>query len=269
MAKYIVEARDLGIQFTKGRRNQAKIREMVIFRGGNRSAPGLREFWAVRHVDFGIEPGEAVGLIGANGSGKSTLLKLLCGVLIPDEGKVVRRGRIAPLLNLSAGFTGDLTGRENVEIVAAMHGLSKVEIRRRFDDIVDYAEIPEFIDTPVRHYSSGMKVRLGFAVLSQLEHPILMVDEALAVGDRAFRQKCYQTIEERLSEGRTLVLVSHSAPDLKRFCTRGIYLKGGAMVADAPLEEALDLYNENEDESTAARKKKKAPRRAERLASGR
>ena len=272
MAKYIIEARDLGIQFNKGRRNQAKLREKIIFFRGNRAAPGQREFWALRHVNLGIKPGDAVGLIGANGSGKSTLLRLLCGVLNPDEGSVIRRGRIAPLLQLSAGFTADLTGRENVEIVAAMHGLSRTEIRRRFDDIVDYAEVADFIDTPVRHYSSGMKVRLAFAVISQLEHPILMVDEALAVGDRNFKKKCYQTIEERLSEGRTLVLVSHSAPDLKRFCTRGIYLRKGTMIADAPLEEALEQYNEYEEDALtvrAARRAQRAQRRAERLASGR
>lgn len=266
MGRFIIEARDLGIRFSRGRRQQAKIREMFIFRGRGRSTADTKEFWAVRHVDLGIKQGEAVGLIGANGSGKSTLLRLLCGVLIPDEGSVTRHGRIAPLLQLSAGFTGDLTGRENVEIVAAMHGLSRSEIRRRFDDIVDYAEIPEFIDTPVRHYSSGMKVRLGFAVLSQLEHPILMVDEALAVGDRKFKEKCYQTIEDRLAEGRTLVLVSHSDPDLKRFCSRGIYLRKGSMVADAPLEEALEQYHEYEGNTRPARR---ARRRAERLASGR
>jgi len=244
MGRYIIEANDLGICFSKGRRRQAKLREMFIFRGSNKRGPvNAHEFWALRHVDFGIQPGEAVGLVGSNGSGKSTLLRLVCGVLNPDEGKVACRGRVAPLLELSAGFAGDLTGRENVELVAAMHGLGKAEIKRRFDDIVDYAEIPDFIDTPVRHYSSGMKVRLGFAVISQLEHPIMLVDEALAVGDRKFREKCYTTIEQRLAEGRTLVLVSHSDNDLRRFCRRGIYLRDGKVMADGPLEETLESYH--------------------------
>lgn len=244
MSKYVIKADDLGIQFTKGRRRQRKLREMFIHRGNR--APVVNpdnDFWALRHVSFAIKPGEAVGLIGSNGTGKSTLLRLIGGVLTPDEGTVVCRGKVAPLLELSAGFSGDLTGRENVQIVGAMHGLNPAQIRDRFDSIVDYAEISDFIDTPVRHYSSGMKVRLGFAVISQLEHPILLVDEALAVGDKRFREKCYATIEKMLAEGRTLVLVSHSDSDLKRFCKRGIYLRGGRLITDGPLEESLRRYH--------------------------
>lgn len=247
MSDLIIEAHDLGVRFTKGRRRQRKLREMFIYRGGKKRGPKQGpgpDFWALRHISFQIERGEAVGLIGPNGTGKSTLLRLIGGVLTPDEGTVVCRGRVAPLLELSAGFSGDLTGRENVQIVAAMHGLGQAEIRRKFDDIVEYAEVGDFIDTPIRHYSSGMKVRLGFAVISQLRHPVLLVDEALAVGDRRFREKCYKTIEKMLSEGRTLVLVSHSDADLTRFCKRGIYLRDGRMVKDGPVQEALDCYHE-------------------------
>ncbi len=245
MSDLVIEAHDLGIQFTKNRRRQRKLREMFIHRSNRAPAAAVsNDFWALRHVSFGIEHGEAVGLIGSNGTGKSTLLRLIAGVLTPDEGTVECRGRVAPLLELSAGFSGDLTGRENVQIVAAMHGLSNTQIRQKFDEIVDYAEIGDFIDTPIRHYSSGMKVRLGFAVITQLEHPVLLVDEALAVGDRKFREKCYKTIERMLGEGRTLVLVSHSEADLTRFCKRGIYLRKGSLITDGPVDEALDAYRE-------------------------
>ncbi|HEY3504769.1 MAG TPA: ABC transporter ATP-binding protein [Actinocatenispora sp.] len=245
MGNLVIEAHDLGIQFNKGRRKQRKLREMFIFRGNNRRTPAATtDFWALRHLNFSISHGEAVGLIGSNGTGKSTLLRLIAGVLTPDEGSVVCRGKVAPLLELSAGFSGDLTGRENVQIVAAMHGLSSQQIKSKFDEIVDYAEIGDFIDTPIKHYSSGMKVRLGFAVITQLEHPVLLVDEALAVGDRKFREKCYKTIEGMLAQGRTLVLVSHSDADLKRFCKRGIYLRGGQLITDGPVEDALDTYHD-------------------------
>ncbi|GIL27281.1 ABC transporter ATP-binding protein [Actinocatenispora comari] len=240
----IIEAHDLGIRFSKNRKRQRKLREMFIFRGKNRGPKISHDFWALRHINFGIEEGEAVGLIGANGTGKSTLLRMIAGVLTPDEGWVECRGKVAPLLALSAGFSGDLTGRENVQIVAAMHGLSQQQIKKRFDAIVEYADVAEFIDTPIRHYSSGMKVRLGFAVLTQLEHPVMLVDEALAVGDRKFREKCYKTIEGMLAEGRTLVLVSHSDKDLRRFCKRGIYLRKGELISDGPIESVLDEYHD-------------------------
>src|SRR5262249_30979977 len=162
-----------------------------------------------KDISFTVNEGDAVGVIGRNGTGKSTLLKLIAGVLIPDEGHIATYGRVAPLLELSAGFSTDLTGRENVQIVAALHGLSRAEIKDRMPDIVNFAEIGEFFDTPVRHYSTGMRVRLGFAVIAQLTHPVLLVDEVLAVGDKEFKDKCYATIERMLSEGRTLVLVSH------------------------------------------------------------
>ncbi|GIG65412.1 ABC transporter ATP-binding protein [Phytomonospora endophytica] len=241
MSKPIIEARDLGIRFVRSRKRKLKLRDMIIHRGGRQ--PSAEYFWPLRNVTFGIGEGEAVGVIGSNGTGKSTLLRLISGALVPDEGSVHCRGKVAPLLQLSAGFSGDLTGRENVYMVAGMHGMTRKQIRDKFDEIVAFSEIEKFIDTPVTHYSSGMKVRLGFSVVTQLGHPILLVDEALAVGDKRFRAKCYKKMESMLAEGRTLFLVSHSEGDLKRFCTRGLYLDAGQLEVDGTLDEALDAYN--------------------------
>jgi ABC-2 type transport system ATP-binding protein len=239
----IIQARNLGIRFVRNRRRQLRLREMVIHRGGRH--PRGTAFWPLRNVTFDIQPGEAVGVIGKNGTGKSTLLRLIAGVLIPDEGDIKVRGSVAPLLELSAGFSSDLTGRENVHLVGSLHGLSAGFLRRKFDEIVDFAgeQVRNSIDTPVRHYSSGMQVRLGFSVIAQLQHPILLVDEVMAVGDAEFRAKCYATIERLLAEGRTLVLVSHNEADLTRFCSRGLYFDAGKLKIDGTINEALDAYN--------------------------
>ncbi|MGE5826972.1 MAG: ABC transporter ATP-binding protein [Micromonosporaceae bacterium] len=241
MGEVIIEASGLGVKFVKNRRRNLKLREFFI-QGGRRR---LRsdEFWALRNVTFTVNAGDAVGIIGKNGTGKSTLLRLIAGVLIPDEGTVTAHGRVAPLLELSAGFSSDLTGRENVQLVAALHGMSRAELKEKLPDIIEFAEIGDFIDIPVRHYSTGMRVRLGFAVIAQLQHPILLVDEVLAVGDKEFRSKCYATIERMLGEGRTLVLVSHNEPDLTRFCNRGIYINSGLVQLDGTIEAALAAYN--------------------------
>lgn len=241
MSDAVIEARGLGVRFVRNRRRNLKLREFFIKRGKRRLQ--VDEFWALRNLSFTVKAGEAVGVIGRNGTGKSTLLKLIAGVLIPDEGSVITRGRVAPLLELSAGFSNDLTGRENVQIVGALHGLSREQIKEKMPAILKFSEVEKFIDTPVRHYSSGMRVRLGFAVIAQLPHPIMLVDEVLAVGDRDFKQKCYATIEQMLAEGRTLVLVSHNESDLKRFCKRGLYINAGVMEVDGPIDDALAAYN--------------------------
>ncbi len=242
MTEPVIEAHGLGIKFVKQRRRKLRLRELVIHLG--RRAPSNEEFWALRDVSFQINPGEAVGVIGRNGSGKSTLLRLIAGVMTPDEGNVVCRDEVAPLLQVGAGFSGDLTGRENVQLVGALYGLTPAQLKQKLPEIIEFSEIEDFIDMPVRHYSSGMKVRLGFAITAQLHHPVLLVDEALAVGDKDFRAKCYAEMERMRDEGRTLVLVSHRESDLTRFCTRGLYLDKGRLVVDGTLDEALGTYQQ-------------------------
>jgi ABC-2 type transport system ATP-binding protein len=239
----VIAADSLGIWFNTNRR-QTAFRDLVI----RRNAPVSRgTFWALRDVSFSVGEGEAVGLVGANGGGKSTLLRLIAGVLNPDEGSVHVDGGVAPLIEVTGGFVGDLTARDNIALTAGLHGLSRRRIAEKFDEIVEFAGVGEFLDMPFRHFSSGMKVRLGFSVVTSLEEPIVLVDEVLAVGDRAFREKCYTRMENMLSGGKTLFLVSHNEADLRRFCTRGLYLNQGRLVADAPIEDTIAQYNEDLD----------------------
>jgi ABC-2 type transport system ATP-binding protein len=236
----VIEVTDAGIRFKRNRRSRRNFKD--LFAGSNRrSRPG--EFWPLRHVSFSVAPGEAIGVVGRNGQGKSTLLKLVAEVVFADEGSVRVAAGVAPLIEITGGFVDDLTVRDNVYLTAGLHGMKKAEIDAQFDEIIAFSEIGDFLDTPYKHLSSGMKVRIAFAVISRLEEPILLVDEVLAVGDKAFREKCYRRIEELLAGGRTLFFVSHSEKDLRRFCTRGLYLDKGSLVLDASIEEVLDRYN--------------------------
>ncbi|MET0861559.1 MAG: ABC transporter ATP-binding protein [Microbacterium sp.] len=235
-----IEVHDLGVRFRRNKRGRRSIKDLFST-ASRRTRPD--EFWALRDVSFDVTPGESIGVVGRNGQGKSTLLKLVAGVLLPDEGTVTVHGGVAPLIEITGGFVGDLSVRENVRLTSGLHGMSRAEVNRRFDGIIDFAEIGDFVDTPYKHLSNGMKVRLAFSVVSQLEEPILLVDEVLAVGDKAFREKCYRRIDELLAEGRTLFFVSHSEKDLRRFCTRGLYLDKHRLAMDAPIADVLDRYN--------------------------
>ena len=235
-----IEVSGLGVRFRRNRRGRPTMKDLFA-PSRRRSEPG--EFWALRDVSFQVEEGEAIGVVGRNGQGKSTLLRLVAGVLLPDEGSVEVHGGVAPLIELTGGFVGDLTVRENVRLTAGLHGMTRDEVARRYDDIIAFAELEEFQEAPYKHLSNGMKVRLAFSVVSQLDEPILLVDEVLAVGDKAFREKCYRRIDELLAEGRTLFFVSHNERDLRRFCTRGLYLDRGVLKMDAPIAQVLDAYN--------------------------
>lgn len=240
----VISTDGLGIEFLRGRKRKLSLREM-LFRGGPSHDPGT--FWALKDVSVAVRQGEAVGLMGGNGSGKSTLLKMIAGVLIPDEGTVTVTEEVAPLIELTGGFVGELSARENIYLTAGLHGMSRAEIEDRFDSIVDFAgpQVRAALDTPFRHFSSGMQVRLGFSVITTLDAPILLVDEVLAVGDKAFRERCYERMEGLLAQGRTLFLVSHSERDLKRFCTRGLYMRQGRLAADGDLTSVLAEYNDD------------------------
>ena len=241
-ADIVIDVDGAGIRF---RRNRGARRNFKDFFAGRTRRNRPDEFWALRGVGFRVRAGEAIGVVGRNGQGKSTLLKLVAEVMLPDEGRVRVQGGVAPLIEITGGFVDDLTVRDNVYLTAGLHGMKRAKIAARFDEIVDFAEIGDFLDTPYKHLSSGMKVRIAFAVISRLEEPIILVDEVLAVGDKAFREKCYRRIEELLAGGRTLFFVSHNEGDLQRFCARGLYLDKGELVFDGPIDEVLERYNQD------------------------
>ena len=201
------------------------------------------EKWALREVDLDIAPGEAVGIIGQNGSGKSTLLKMLAGIIPPQAGTVEIGGTVASMLELGAGFHPDFTGRENVYMNAAIHGLSEREVDARFDEIVAFSEVEEFIDMPVRTYSSGMSMRLAFSISSHVHPDVLLLDEVLAVGDEAFQRKCFGRIFEFRRSGGTLVFVSHDPAAVERVCDRAILLEDGRIVDDGSTADVLATYH--------------------------
>jgi len=236
----VISVVDAGIRFRRNRRSRRNFKDLFAGRK-RRTLSG--EFWALRNVSFSVQQGEAIGVVGRNGQGKSTLLKLVAEVVLPDEGRVSVHKGVAPLIEITGGFVDDLTVRDNVYLTAGLHGMTKPEIAAQFDEIIAFAEIGDFLDTPYKHLSSGMKVRIAFAVISRLEEPIILVDEVLAVGDKGFRDKCYKRIEELLAGGRTLFFVSHNEKDLRRFCTRGLYLDKGELVLDGAIDDVLKRYN--------------------------
>lgn len=219
-------------------------------RAGN---PQEETMWALRDVSFEVEPGEVVGIIGRNGAGKSTLLKLLSRITEPTSGRIELYGRVASLLEVGTGFNPELTGRENVYLNGTILGMKRVEIARKFDEIVAFSEIEKFLDTPVKHYSSGMYTRLAFAIAAHLEPEILIVDEVLAVGDADFQKKCLNKMEDVGGEGRTVLFVSHSMPAITRLCPRTILLDGGLVLKDGPSEEVVGAYLGSDTGTAASR----------------
>lgn len=207
--------------------------------------PAYEEFWALRDVSFEINQGDRIGIIGRNGAGKSTLLKILSRITEPTTGRITIKGRVASLLEVGTGFHPDLTGRENIFLNGAILGMSHAEIRQKFDEIVNFAEVERFLDTPVKHYSSGMYVRLAFAVAAHLEPEILIVDEVLAVGDAQFQKKCLGKMEDVSREGRTVLFVSHNLTAVRSLCNGAILLKEGIMMANGASGEVVSKYMED------------------------
>jgi len=234
----VISVRDLGKMYHLYDKPQHRL--MQVFLWGRKQL--FREFWALRDVNMDIRRGEVVGLIGRNGAGKSTLLQIICGVLQPTLGSVSVRGRVAALLELGSGFNPDFTGRENVYMNAAILGLTREQTEARFDDILNFADIHAFIDQPTKTYSSGMTMRLAFAITVHVDADVLIVDEALAVGDAAFQFKCLHHLETLLERGTTILLVSHDIQMIKGYCNRAIYLKQGRIEFAGDCERATELF---------------------------
>ena len=219
-------------------REARRLKDLVVARGRARG----QDVVALRDVSFGIEPGEAVGLVGRNGSGKTTLLRLISGIIKPTSGRVDAGGRVGSLLELGAGFHPDMTGRENVFLNGSIHGLKRAYIREQLDEIVAFAGLEQFIDLPVRTYSSGMYMRLGFAIAAHIDADILLLDEVFAVGDEQFQRKCFGKIFEFKQRGGTIVFVSHDAAAVERLCDRAILLRDGHIEFDGATHDAIVRY---------------------------
>ena len=240
------------------RRGHDTVREQLTARARSllRGTLGRAEtstHMALRDVSFDVSPGEVVGIIGRNGAGKSTLLKILARVTTPSAGQARIRGRLGALLEVGTGFHPELTGRENVFLNGAILGMKRAEVARKFDEIIDFAEIHKFVDTPVKRYSSGMYVRLAFAVAAHLEPEILIVDEALAVGDFAFQRKCLGKLQAQAGSGRTVLFVSHNVGAIRMLCSRCLMLEEGSVVMDGPADAVIDKYVEQLTQGSAAR----------------
>ena len=254
MPHFAIEVENLGKKYIikhQQHRSYRTLRDAIansarssLERVKGRVKPKLKssEFWALQELDFKIEQGERLGIIGRNGAGKSTLLKLLSRITEPTTGKIILRGRIASLLEVGTGFHAELTGRENIYLNGAILGMSKLEIKRKFAEIVDFAGVEKFLDTPVKRYSSGMYVRLAFAVAAHLEPEILIVDEVLAVGDAQFQAKCLNKMRQVGQEGRTVIVVSHNAGVIGSLCNRGIYLDSGRLRYQGEIQNAIEHY---------------------------
>ena len=225
-------------RFVVRARETHTLKELLVARGRT----GAQEVWALRDVTLPIAPGESVGLVGRNGSGKSTLLRLIAGIIKPTTGRVATGGRVGSLLELGAGFHPDFTGRENVELNGMLQGLTRQRIRERFDEIVAFAELEHAIDRPVRTYSSGMTMRLGFSIAAFLEADVLLLDEVFAVGDESFQRKCFGVIAAFKERGGTILFVSHDASAVERLCDRGVLLREGSLAFDGPVHETITRY---------------------------
>jgi len=241
VSDFAVDVRNISKRFRLAHGQYNSLKERIIH-GGKRQ--NVEDFWALNEVSLTVREGQTVGILGRNGSGKSTLLKCICGILQPTTGEVAVRGRLAGLLELGAGFQQDLTGRENVYLNGSLLGMSKRDVDRVFDAIVDFSELEEFIDGPVKFYSSGMYVRLGFAVAVHMDPDVLVIDEVLAVGDERFQRKCIDRVTQFQREGRTILLVTHSADTVRSICDRGVVLSHGRLIAEGEPGEATRIFRE-------------------------
>lgn len=250
----VIQVDQLSKRFRLYEDRRASLKDLVV-RG---SLGKWKDLWALRDVSFNVPKGQSLGVIGQNGSGKSTLLKVLTGIIYPDGGSVHVEGRVSALLELGAGFQPEYSGRENIYLYGALLGLSRSEVRKRYDEIVEFSELGDFVEYPVKNYSSGMYMRLGFAVAVHLDPDVLLIDEVLAVGDAAFAQKCFAHLHKMKKAGKTIVLVTHDADSVLRFCERAIWLDHGELLADGPSEYCIQRYTE-EAARRASERRHEAP----------
>lgn len=239
MAGVSIRVNDLWEEFRVLEDRASSLKEVV---SRFRIARGRHSFWALRGVTFDVAPGETIGLLGQNGSGKSTLLRCIAGILPPTKGEVLVGGSVSSLIELGAGFHPELTGRENVLLNGALYGLTRKQLRERFDSIIHFAELEQSIDHPVRSFSSGMYVRLAFSLAVHVEPDILLIDEVLAVGDEAFQQKCVARVAELGDAGVTIVFVSHDLTLVRKVCARSVLLRDGEVVGDGNTEDVIKAY---------------------------
>lgn len=247
----IIIAEKVGKRFRRGAPRPGTLQEAILH--GLRPKHRVEEFWALRDVSFRVGAGRVVGLIGANGGGKSTLLRLIGGVGRPDEGRVEARGRIGAMLDLGAGFHGDLTGRENVHVAGVIAGLTKRQTVERIESIVEFAELRDFIDSPYRIYSSGMQMRLAFSVAVHVDPEMLLIDEVFSVGDHTFQQKCVEKIAEFRGRGCTIMVASHDTALIRGFCDEAIWLRAGELIEHGPAAETVSSYLAASEEETRRR----------------
>jgi lipopolysaccharide transport system ATP-binding protein len=256
MNDLVIKVEDLWKEYTVGtsRKNHTTFYDLLghalkapidRFRNRGGTTPEACEFWALRDVNFEVRSGEVLGVIGRNGAGKSTLLKILSRITAPTKGRIEVNGRLTSLLEVGTGFHPELTGRENIFLNGAILGMTRREVARKFDEIVEFAEINKFVDTPVKRYSSGMYIRLAFSVAASLDADVLVVDEVLAVGDMEFQKKCLGRMHDVVGGGRTVIFVSHNMASIKALCTRAILLNEGRQIADGPAAQIVDKYISN------------------------
>ena len=242
MEETVLEVKDVSVRFNLSEQKVDNLKEYLI--KTVKREMRYKEFWALQDVSFQVKQGERVAILGLNGAGKSTLLKIVAGVLKATKGSVEKKGVIVPLLELGAGFDKQYTGAENIYLYGAMLGYSKSFLKERFDEIVKFSELGDFIHVPLKNYSSGMKARLGFAIATLVEPDILILDEVLAVGDAKFRKKSEKRVKDMFAKGVTVLFVSHNLAQVRSLCTRGILLEKGKLIADGPIEEVAAIYEE-------------------------
>lgn len=242
MAKKALVVQDVSILFNLSKENVDNLKELLIKKLKGEKIR-FNEFWALKNINFDLDKGDRLGILGLNGAGKSTLLKIIAGVYKPTTGKVTRHGHIAPMIELGAGFDPNYTGRENIFLYGSVLGFSREFLESKYEDILEFSELGDFIDVPIKNYSSGMRARLGFSIATVVEPEILILDEVLSVGDAKFRKKCEKKMQGMFDHGVTVLFVSHSLEQVKRLCNKAILLEHGELIAQGDIKEVAAIYD--------------------------